>query len=218
MGSTWRRRSPGSVAGMQARSARWPPPKNAATRPMGWGNVNRALSLAQSELAAEGITQPTASQLKVALTGGTLVTADGGSVQLQGVLTLRSQGMGWGQIAHTLGVSPSGKVGGSPSVAGAHVPAPHVAVSAGGGRHIGHGAIVTAGGSLVGGDTAATIGRSGNGGSHSTQRIHTGLDGSAVAATASSHGAGANANVGMGMSGGNHFGNSNGAAGGAGRH
>jgi hypothetical protein len=88
------------------------------TRHMGWGNVNKALSLAQAQLAAQGITNPTPEQLKVALLGGTLdsgATATTGTnttiqtVEMQGVLALRSQGMGWGKIAHTLGVRPDGR-------------------------------------------------------------------------------------------------------------
>lgn len=74
------------------------------THPMGWGNVRHALTLAQRELAAEGITNPTPSQLQAALVGGFVTTSSGRIVTLQGVLTLRSQGMGWGRIAHTLGV------------------------------------------------------------------------------------------------------------------
>ena len=39
------------------------------------------------------------------MVGGTVSTANG-DVNLQGVLRLRSQGMGWGQIAHAVGVHP----------------------------------------------------------------------------------------------------------------
>lgn len=77
------------------------------TKPMGYGNITHTLDLASRELAAAGITSPTADQLHTALMGGTVVNASGQSTTLQGVLQLRSQGMGWGQIAHTLGVSPS---------------------------------------------------------------------------------------------------------------
>lgn len=75
------------------------------TRPMGYGNITRALDLASRELAAQGITDPTPAEIRAALTGGT-VTGANGPVTLQGVLTLRSSGMGWGQIAHTVGVFP----------------------------------------------------------------------------------------------------------------
>lgn len=81
------------------------------TRPMGWGNVRHALSLAQAQLAAQGITQPTPEQLEAALMGGTITTGSGATAQTieyQGVLQLRAQGMGWGEIAHTIGVKPGG--------------------------------------------------------------------------------------------------------------
>jgi len=75
------------------------------TRPMGYGNVTRALDLARRQLSAAGITNPTPEQLRAAMIGGTVSTANG-AVNLQGVLRLRSQGMGWGQIAHAVGVHP----------------------------------------------------------------------------------------------------------------
>lgn len=70
--------------------------------PTGYGNVFITLALAQSSLAAAGITSPTAEQLNAALTGGTVTTADGKVVNLSGVMTLRASGMGWGQIAKQL--------------------------------------------------------------------------------------------------------------------
>ncbi|HEV8096549.1 MAG TPA: hypothetical protein VGP71_12525 [Burkholderiales bacterium] len=75
------------------------------TRPMGYGNVTRALDLARRQLSAAGIANPTPEQLRAAMMGGTVSTANG-DVTLQGVLRLRSQGMGWGQIAHVIGVHP----------------------------------------------------------------------------------------------------------------
>jgi len=75
------------------------------TRPMGYGNITRALDLASRQLAAAGIAEPTPQQIQAALTGGTIVTATG-ETTLQGVLQLRSQGMGWGQISHAVGVHP----------------------------------------------------------------------------------------------------------------
>lgn len=82
------------------------------TRAMGWGNVRHALTLAQRELAVHGITNPTPAELQAALTGGSITTATGGTATLAGNLTLRSEGMGWGKIAHTLGV-PLGNKGSS---------------------------------------------------------------------------------------------------------
>jgi len=75
------------------------------TRPMGYGNVTRALDLAQRELAASGITDPTPKELQAALMGGT-VSGPNGELTYQGVLQMRADGMGWGQIAHEIGVHP----------------------------------------------------------------------------------------------------------------
>ena len=73
------------------------------TKPMGWGNVKHALALAQDQLARAGITDPTAAQLQTALMGGDLVVtnADGTTTttSVKGVLTMRADGMGWGNIA-----------------------------------------------------------------------------------------------------------------------
>ena len=73
------------------------------TGKMGYGNVYTSLALAKQQLAGLGITQPTAAQIQAALAGGTVTGANGQTTTLSGVLTLRAQGMGWGQIAHTLG-------------------------------------------------------------------------------------------------------------------
>lgn len=70
-----------------------------ATGPMGYGNVKITLSLAEATLAKGGITDPTAAEMAAALNGGTLVLADGTSVDLKGVLAQRAAGEGWGQIA-----------------------------------------------------------------------------------------------------------------------
>lgn len=78
-----------------------------ATRPMGYGNIARALMLAQRELASRGVAHPTPGQLRIVLMGGTLNARDGTTVRTPGVLQLRSAHMGWGQIAHALSVSPT---------------------------------------------------------------------------------------------------------------
>jgi hypothetical protein len=75
------------------------------TKPMGYGNVTRSLDLAQRQLAAAGITDPTPQQIQIALMGGT-IAGPNGDVKFAGVLQLRSEGMGWGQIAHTINVHP----------------------------------------------------------------------------------------------------------------
>jgi len=77
------------------------------TKPMGYGNITHTLDYANRQLTAAGITSPTADQLKAALVGGTVTNSAGESITMQGVLQLRSQGMGWGQIAHSLGIPPS---------------------------------------------------------------------------------------------------------------
>jgi len=76
----------------------------------GFGNVYISLALAKQQLSTLGITQPTPQQLQAALTGGTITqttgsgaTAATSTTHLQGVLTMRSQNMGWGQIAQKLG-------------------------------------------------------------------------------------------------------------------
>ena len=73
------------------------------TGKMGWGNVKISLGLAQDALLRAGITKPTAAQLQTALLGGTITKADGTTVELKGVLQMRADGMGWGQIAHAGG-------------------------------------------------------------------------------------------------------------------
>lgn len=81
------------------------------TAPMGYGNAYVVLSLARAQLAGYGITEPTPEQLKAALTGGSLtisgVGPDGSvntrTVVLEGILTQRAAGMGWGEIAKANG-------------------------------------------------------------------------------------------------------------------
>jgi hypothetical protein len=79
---------------------------NSPTKPMGYGNITRSLDLAQRQLAAQGITNPTPSQLQAAMTGGTIKNADGTVTKYEGVLKLRADGMGWGQIARKVDVHP----------------------------------------------------------------------------------------------------------------
>jgi hypothetical protein len=80
------------------------------TGQMGFGNVYISLALAKQQLSTLGITQPTPQQLQAALTGGTITqtagtgtTATTTTTNMQGILTMRSQNMGWGQIAQKLG-------------------------------------------------------------------------------------------------------------------
>lgn len=73
------------------------------TGKMGYGNVYTSMALARQNLAAVGITNPTPEQLQAALVGGTVTTTNGQTTTMTGVLELRSQGMGWGQIAQQYG-------------------------------------------------------------------------------------------------------------------
>jgi hypothetical protein len=73
------------------------------TGKMGYGNVYISLALAKQQLAGLGITDPTAQQMQAALVGGTVTASNGQATTLTGVLDLRAQGMGWGQIAQSYG-------------------------------------------------------------------------------------------------------------------
>ena len=84
-----------------------------ATGKLGNGEVNIALSLAKAELLKLGITNPTAAQLQTVLNGGTITTTSATgttttststSTKLAGILTMRADKMGWGQIANSLGI------------------------------------------------------------------------------------------------------------------
>ncbi len=75
------------------------------TGKMGWGNVKISLALAQDALLRAGITKPTAAQLQIALMGGDITKPDGTTVALKGILQMRADGMGWGQIAHAGGTN-----------------------------------------------------------------------------------------------------------------
>jgi hypothetical protein len=84
------------------------------------GQQDRALTLANRDLAAAGITSPTPQQTEAALMGGTVTNAQGQTSEMAGVLQLRSQGLGWGQVAHTIGVHPAqSEQGASRSMRGA---------------------------------------------------------------------------------------------------
>lgn len=89
--------SPSSTPGEPANSVAFTSP----TRPMGYGNIRIALSLAKTQLASQGVTQPTPEQLQGALMGTPTGTS---TVTQQGILQMRASGMGWGQIANSMGV------------------------------------------------------------------------------------------------------------------
>ena len=65
------------------------------TGKMGYGNVKISLALAQESLRQQGIMQPTSEQLHTALVGDSTTT---------GILQMRADGMGWGQIAQKYNV------------------------------------------------------------------------------------------------------------------
>ncbi|MGQ0750167.1 MAG: hypothetical protein ACT4PS_06510 [Betaproteobacteria bacterium] len=99
------------------------------TGKMGYGNVYISMSLAKQQLAAAGITEPTAQQLEAALMGGTVTSSSGQTTTMTGVLQLRADGMGWGQIAQHYGYKLGPVVSGMKSsnaamTASAKVPAP----------------------------------------------------------------------------------------------
>jgi len=70
------------------------------TGTMGYGNVRIALRLAQAELSTFGIAQPSADELSAILLGGEINGAP-----VDGILALRAEGMGWGQIAQQYGMT-----------------------------------------------------------------------------------------------------------------
>jgi hypothetical protein len=82
------------------------------TGKMGFGNVKISLALAQESLRQQNITQPTSEQLHTALMGGQMVPGDS-TTTTNGILQMRAEGMGWGQIAQKydvkLGQLMSGK-------------------------------------------------------------------------------------------------------------
>lgn len=136
---------------------------SAPTRPMGYGNIRIALSLAQTQLASQGITNPTPTQLQGALVGST------DSTTTQGILQMRASGMGWGQIANSMGY----KLG--PVMSGKQTFTTATTVSAAGtttrasGGSVGHGksSITTAGGGSInagGHGKSQTVTAAGSGG------------------------------------------------------
>ena len=188
------------------------------TKPMGYGNVSISLALARQQLANLGVTDPTPEELRAALVGGTITIGSGATaktVDLPGILTLRSQGMGWGNIAKTQGmnlgqVMSALKSGGRSTAASAAVT---VNAASGAAKEMRHGTEVPAatsdagvlhGGSNsahahgnFGGDTGGivsaagtTIGSQGN---HYGNSLTSGIvrgDGTAIGASNATHGSG----------------------------
>jgi hypothetical protein len=73
------------------------------TGKMGYGNVKISLALAQESLRQQNILQPTSEQLHTALVGGQMVPGDA-TTTTNGILQMRADGMGWGQIAQRYNV------------------------------------------------------------------------------------------------------------------
>ena len=70
---------------------------------MSYDDIGIALALARASLEEHDITGPTPRELQAALLGGSVTRPDGRAATLPGVLEMRAGGMGWGEIAHTLG-------------------------------------------------------------------------------------------------------------------
>jgi hypothetical protein len=131
---------------------------NPPTGQMGLGSVFIALSLARQQLEQAGIMRPTPTQLETALLGGTITRGSGTgstSTDLQGILTMRSRKMGWGQIAHQAGFKLGPVVNGLRAsnhslVMGAVLPEASNTANAGG-QPIGSGESVSFPGSMTSG-------------------------------------------------------------------
>ena len=168
------------------------------TRPMGYGNITHTLDYATRDLTAAGIDSPTMEQLHAALMGGSVTNAAGETTQLQGVLQLRSQGLGWGKIAHTLGISPSpyGKAAPATALSPAATTRSNGITTAAGTRanssatagKSGKSGVVTAGGT-------AAASRSGNAYGHGKSGIVTAAGGNNAAYSGITNGQGGNAGV-----------------------
>jgi hypothetical protein len=170
------------------------------TRPMGYGNVHIGLSLAKQQLASYGITNPTPEQLQAALTGGSITTSSGQTMTLNGVLTQRADGMGWGQIAQSQGVKLGQVIGGLKSAnasIASGAAASTTTTSASGG-------VTTASGTRVQASSAASMdaarGNSANAPGHnrSTATAGSGIVTATGGRAAVGVGAGAGANAGAG--------------------
>jgi len=68
------------------------------TEAMGFGNIDIALALTEADLEAKSVAGPKPGHLKAALNGG-----KEGTLDFAGILKLRSEGNGWGDIANSLG-------------------------------------------------------------------------------------------------------------------
>jgi hypothetical protein len=69
-----------------------------ATDPMGFGNVDVALALMEADLKAKKVTSVKPMHIKASLVGESV-----SGITFEGILKLRAAGMGWGEIAKSLG-------------------------------------------------------------------------------------------------------------------
>jgi hypothetical protein len=142
-----------------------PPPNSTTftspTKPMGYGNVRIAVSLAQAQLASEGISNPTAAELQGALIGRTYVGPEG-TTTTDGVLQMRASGMGWGKIANTMGFKLGPVVSGKQTVVATNRMDTSVTTASGPGASADRGqGVVTGSGSASGGGKGVVTGSSG---------------------------------------------------------
>jgi hypothetical protein len=69
------------------------------TEPMGWGNVDIALALLEADLKKKQVGTPKPQHIRAGLQGESVPAP---KVTFEGILKLRSNGMGWGEIANLL--------------------------------------------------------------------------------------------------------------------
>lgn len=154
------------------------------TKPMGYGNVRIALSLARTQLASQGITNPTPAQLQYALVGSNPT-----NTAQQGILQMRASGMGWGQIANSMGVKLGAVMSGKPAVTTTATGAANVS----GGDKASPRPVTASGsaGSSAGGRGSGITNASGQGaGSRATSGLGNAAGGGAAAGAAGSRGGG----------------------------
>lgn len=100
----------GSTTGTTGSTGTTSTATSGSTGTMGYGEVRMTLRLAQAQLNQMGITQPTDAELAAVLQGGEV-----GGTQVDGILALRADGMGWGQIAQKSGMTVGQLMGKAPA-------------------------------------------------------------------------------------------------------
>lgn len=192
-----------------------PPPVSTTftspAKPMGYGNIRIALSLAEAQLASQGITNPTALELQGALIG-TTTTGPGGTTTTDGVLQMRASGMGWGKIADSMGYKLGPVISGHQTVVPTTTGRSSVTTGAG----ISSNGVVGAGGKTSGGKGVVT--GAGNATTHGQSKgVTTGLGQASANAGGVTTAAGGKAGGVMTAAGGKAGGNAGSNAGGNGK-